>query len=236
MRILIVEDEAPAARRLQRLVAEESGIGPDAIRLADSLDAARAAMAAGGVDILLLDLDLSGRDGFDVLRGVRAERPAAIIVSANIDRALEAFDHDVVDFVAKPVSAKRLARALSRAREARSGEMRLLVRTQGGTDIVNARDILRISGADDYAEIAVADGRVVLHGENLEALEKRLPPTFVRTHRSHIVNMTHVTRLRALGAGKNVAVTRDGAETPVSRRRAHIVKEAIRTKISRADP
>jgi two-component system, LytTR family, response regulator len=227
MNILIVEDEAPAARRLRRLVAAELGLAIDDIAVADNLDDAQQIISETRIDLLLLDLDLSGLDGFDVLRATGADRPATVIVSANIDRALDAFDHDVVDFVAKPVSAERLSRALDRVREARSGEMRLIVRAQGRTDIVPVSMIVRFSGAGDYTEIATTGGLSFLHDDTLEVLEKRLPPSFLRVHRSYIVNMAHALQLRVMDRERRVLVMNNGEEIPVSRRRMRATKLAL---------
>jgi two-component system, LytTR family, response regulator len=229
MNILIVEDEAPAARRLRRLVTAELGLEIDDIAVADNLDVAQQIIRETRIDLLLLDLDLSGLDGFDVLRATGAKKPATVIVSANIDRALDAFDHDVVDFVAKPVSAERLSRALARVREAQSGEMRLIVRAQGRTDIIPASLIVRISGAGDYIEIATTGGHIYLHDDRLEVLEKRLPPSFLRVHRSYIVNMAYALQLRTMDRDRRVLVMRNGEEIPVSRRRMSATRAALET-------
>lgn len=227
MRVLIVEDEAPAARRLRRLVAADLAVDPDDIAIADTLEKARQFIAGGHTDLLLLDLDLSGRDGFDVLRGICSAAPPTIIVSANTDRAVAAFDHEVIDFVAKPVSAERLSRALARAKDARAGEARLVIRAQGRTDIVPIGVIVRLSGAGDYVEVTTAGGQTYLHDEKLNILEKRLPPSFMRVHRSHIVNMVHVAQLRHLERGRRIIITHDGGEIPISRRRVNAVSTAF---------
>ncbi len=227
MNVLIVEDEAPAARRLRRLVANELAMDIDDIVLADTLDKACRCLAETPIELLLLDLDLSGRDGFEALRSVGENQPATVIVSANVDRALEAFDHDVIDFVSKPVSAERLSRALNRVREARSEEMRLMIRSLGCTEIVQVSNIIRFAGADDYVEVVTTDGRSLLHYDRLDKLERQLPPSFVRTHRSHIINTHQVLQLRAIGRGQYVMETSDDQQIPISRRRLRAVKNRL---------
>ncbi len=227
MNVLIVEDEAPAARRLRRLVSAELGIESEDIWLADNLDSACRILAEKTVELLLLDLDLSGHDGFEALRGEETNPPATVIVSANIDRALEAFDHDVVDFVSKPVSEQRLARALTRAREARSSEMRLIIRSLSRTEIIPIVTIVRISGADDYVEVATTDGRCLLHYDRLDKLERQLPSMFIRTHRSHIINMTQALRFVTAGQGGPMMIMQNDDEIPISRRRIRTVKNAF---------
>lgn len=226
MNILIVEDETPAARRLERLVSEHLGARLGSIVCVETVAAARAAL--GGVDLVMLDLDLHGADGFDVIKG-RANGPRVIVVSARADRAIDAFDHAVIDFVTKPVAEERLARALDKAlAPARAhGGMSLAVRSAGRIDLAPVSEIVSLSGADDYVEVALADGRKLLHDASLDDLEMRLPPTFIRVHRSHIVNAGQVKSARTLGAGRRVLTMKDGEEIPVSRRRGEDVVKAL---------
>lgn len=227
MKILIVEDEAPAARRLRRLVAAELTLDPDSILLIDNIQEAKAYLEQTAVDLLLLDLDLSGRDGFELLQNSGVSQSATIIVSANVDRALEAFDQEVVDFVPKPVSTERLSRALIRAREADKGEQRLTIRSQGKTDIIEVRTISHVSGADDYVEVVTVTGDRLLHYDRLEAMEKSLPVDFLRVHRSHIVNMKHVVKMQNMGDRQRLLITIDGSEVPVSRSNVKRVLAAL---------
>src|SRR6202008_1304335 len=106
MNVRIVEDEAPAARRLERMVRDRIGARIGDLAIASTIEAARTALASSRVDLLLLDLNLNGGDGFPVRDA--AYGPPTIIVWANWSRAIDAFDHAVIDFVAKPVSAERL--------------------------------------------------------------------------------------------------------------------------------
>lgn len=226
MRILIVEDEAAAARRLKRLVAAE--LPKAKIVAVDDVDAAAAYLARERADLVLLDLDLGGRDGFEVVRRAGPDLKV-VVVSACADRAIDAFDHAVIDFVTKPVSAQRLVKALARAREplARAGETQLVARGAGRIDLIPTSSIVGLSGADDYVEVVLADGRTLLHDATLDDLEPRLPAHFIRTHRSHIINLRAIASLRSIGRGQRVAVMTTGREIPVSRRRAAEVTEAL---------
>ncbi|MEQ8935117.1 MAG: LytTR family DNA-binding domain-containing protein [Amphiplicatus sp.] len=231
MKALIVEDEAPAARRLERLAREIMGDALGDIVHAETVEEARAEL--DGIDLIMLDLDLDGADGFEVIRG-RA-RPLVVVVSARADRAIDAFEHAVVDFVTKPVSRERLETALNRARERFCGEkteeesVSLVVRSAGRIDLAPAASIVSLSGADDYVEVALIDGRKLLHDMRLDALEKKLPASFVRVHRSHIANMAHV---RAFRASERVLEMADGSEISVSRRRAGAAALALKKRES----
>ena len=228
MKALIVEDEALAARRLERLARDILGDALGDIIRVETVEEARAAL--DGVDLVLLDLDLDGADGFEVIKG-RA-RPLVVVVSARADRAIDAFEHAVVDFVTKPVSRERLETALDRVRERMSaedkpdeGSIGLVVRSAGRIDLAPSAAIVSLSGADDYVEVALLDGRKLLHDMRLDALEKKLPSSFLRVHRSHIANMTHV---RAFRASERILEMAGGSEIPVSRRRAGAVSLAVK--------
>lgn len=227
MRVLIVEDEDPAARRLQRLVTAELGAGTEVDRAAD-VETACQLLAQHAFAIILLDLDLAGRDGFEIVRGARGSGARIVVVSAHSERAIDAFDHAVVDFVTKPVSQARLVQALQRALEPpRASGLQLLVRTAGRIELVAASAIVRLSGADDYVEISLASGQQLLHDARLDELERLLPGNFLRVHRCHIVNTAHLVRVRALASGQRVVESSDGAHVPLSRRRARAVMAAL---------
>jgi DNA-binding LytR/AlgR family response regulator len=222
MNVLIAEDEGPAARRLERMVREQLGERVAEIAIAHTLETARATLAASQVDLLLLDLNLNGADGFSLLDTER--RPRTIVVSANSGRAIDAFDHAVIDFVAKPVSAERLGLALERAlahapTRAGSGKASIAVRSAGRIDLAAFADIVLLSGADDYVEVVLADGRRFLHDARLQDLERLLPPGFVRIHRSHIANTAHLRAVRVAPGRRRILDLAGGATAPVSRSR-----------------
>jgi two-component system response regulator LytT len=230
MRVLIVEDEAPAARRLQRLAATHLGARLGEALHVETVEQARTALAAARFDLVLLDLDLNGADGFAVLRGApNSEHMMVIVVSARTDRAIDAFDNAVIDFVSKPVSEERLARALDRALEAkpRARGTSLVVRSAGRIQLAPLALVASLSGADDYVEVALIDGRRLLHDVGLDDLEKRLPSSFLRVHRSHIVNLAHAQSIRKLPGGRQTIELAGALEIPVSRRRAPEVVSAL---------
>jgi two-component system response regulator LytT len=228
MNILIVEDEAPAARRLERMVRDRIGPRIDALAIAATVEAARNALATSRVDLLLLDLNLNGADGFSVL--ANAHRPPTIVVSANSSRAIDAFDHAVIDFVAKPVSAERFGLALERAldRTRPPAGASLAVRSAGRIDLAAFADVVALSGADDYVEVVLADGRRFLHDTRLQELDRRLPPGFVRVHRSHIINVAHVKALRMLPNRRRVLVLSGDTAIPVSRSRTKAATDLLK--------
>ncbi|HEX5006941.1 MAG TPA: LytTR family DNA-binding domain-containing protein [Hyphomonadaceae bacterium] len=230
MNVLIVEDEAPAARRLERMVRDRIGARLEALGVAATVEAARTMLASSRVDLLLLDLNLNGEDGFSLLGS--ASRPPTIVVSANSSRAIDAFDHAVIDFVAKPVSAERLGVALDRAldRSRQPSRASLAVRSAGRIDLAAFSDIVALCGADDYVEVILADGRRFLHDTRLAELERRLPAGFMRVHRSHIVNAAHVRAIRTLPGRRRALELTGGAKVPVSRSHAGALAKRLQAE------
>lgn len=224
MRLLLVEDEASAARRLIRLV----GVARPAATLIHALDAegAIAHLRGAKFDGILLDLNLAGSDGVAVMRET-GDTPV-IVVSAHAERSLEAFDHAVLDFVPKPVVAARLTKALDRLAAQATGlrHATVIVRSGGRVEIVDCQAVVRIQGADDYAELVMSDGRRLLHDAGLAALEQRLPPGFIRTHRSHIINAAMLVAVHTTDAGPVARLTHNET-APISRRRAAEVQRRI---------
>ena len=230
IRFLIVDDEPLAVERLQLLLARIDGVtlagtasdGEAALRLVDAV----------GPDAVLLDIAMPGMDGIDVARALArvAAPPVVIFVTAFDTFAVAAFDIEAVDYVMKPVSAERLARAVERARErlatrgaepARGGgslyveefwvsEARGLVR-------LAAADVDRVSAERDYMRLHVGK-RSWLINHTIARLEAELDPArFVRLHRSAIVRRDFVTGLRRDDGGRWWARLADGAEQKVGR-------------------
>lgn len=221
MNIAIVEDEAVVARRLERMVG---AIVHDAtISVATTLNAALELLRVRAIDLLFLDLNLQGKDGFRLLSEAAAAPCQTIVVSAHHEQALRAFEYGVTDFVAKPWSEERLRLAIDRAqaREPQQRARMLVVRKGRELRTIAVADVIFVRGADDYAEIHVGDD-VHLHEKSLSALEALLPSSFVRVHRSFIANTARVRGLRT--APRMVLVMDNGSLVPVGR----VYREVVR--------
>lgn len=227
--VLVVEDDLPAQRRLVRLVRTHPLYTDAEIHCADDLDAARQVLAAHRVQLVLLDLNLHGADGFRVLSTAIDARFRVIVVSAHTQRAIDAFETGVVDFVPKPVSEARLHVALGRVPIGSDGARpaELLVRTRAGLERVLVSDLVYIRADDDYVQLALHDGRRLLHDEPLARLVQRLPTEFVRVHRSYVVHRDAVRSAAEGEGGTRVLHLRDGTQVPVSRRRASAVLRLV---------
>lgn len=220
MRILIVEDEPLIRQRLLRLCTELTG-GRGRFEAVADLDAAGDRLERNAYDGLLLDLNLDGEDGFELLRTAVAGRYHCVVVSAHRDRAVQAFEYGVLDFVPKPFTRERLEQALDRLLDAprqRSGRARYLgVWRTHGTALIDLADVLWIRADGDYSELRLLDGSSELHDRSLAGLAGILPPDFVRCHRSYLVNLRHVRTLHAASGSRYWLALSGGAELPVGR-------------------
>ena len=242
--ILIVEDEPLVARRIARFCRAWIAPGEVAIEFEDTVEAAIARLDAAPVDLLLLDLNLHGEDGFSILEQVTSFSAQTIVISAYADQALRAFEHGVLDFVAKPFEAERLGKALARfaagrrarqdAPAAEAGDqppaaaMRFLsFRTGRRVSVVALDDVVFARGADRYSEILIETGDTKLHDKSLSQLEAVLPPAFVRVHKSYIVNMDKVAAYQTAPGNRFELVFTSGDRAPVSRSKIREIKALI---------
>lgn len=227
MRVVIVEDEPAIARRLERMTREILGSRLGELTVEHRFDDARRTLAARRPDLLILDLNLGGQDGFRLLEEGMARAEHTVVVSAHTDQALRAFDLGVTDFLGKPFGRERLARALERSLEARSEDepsRTLAIRRPGGIDLVAIADLVYAKGSGSYAQLVLRDGSTELFHDTLDGLTRRLPETFARTHRSYVVRLDAVKSLLALEGSRYELVLHDGTRLPVGRSRVAEVR------------
>lgn len=224
MKILIVEDEVMIARALRRMISDFLKEKPLELHLSQSLEDAQKFLSTNSIDILFLDLNLNGEDGMSLLAELVSSPFQTVIVSANTDQALRAFEYGVIDFVAKPFDEARLIKAINRlalpetANQTGQGSAEFLgVRRGGTTKLIEVSDIINIKAADNYSEIILTCGDSFLHEKNLKRLIEILPPIFQRIHRSAIVNMSYVASLEAYEGSRYEIKLRTGDIMPVGR-------------------
>lgn len=233
MRLLILEDEPMVSRRLERICTAFLGDGEGLVTVTDSIDQAAKVIAAGGVDVFILDLAVHGADGFAALERKPANPPAVVVVSAHPERAIEAFQYEVVDFVAKPFSQERLELALRRAQARRVTieAASILLSSARGLEPTAMDDIVAFFGADDYAEALLVDGRRLLQNKRLAGLCAVLPAEFTRVHRSAIVNLRHVRAMVRRPLGGYEVVLSSGDRAPIGRSRERELRARLGTAL-----
>ncbi|HMQ60999.1 MAG TPA: LytTR family DNA-binding domain-containing protein [Flavilitoribacter sp.] len=221
MKLLIVEDEPIIARRIRRLSGLILGDRLEQITVFNSLEGGLSYLEKHEIDLLLLDLNLNGASGFDLLETMVAKPFHTIIISAYTDKAIRAFEYGVLDFVPKPFNQERLAQAFGRLQPGGrpfKGQARYLaVQKRGRHVLFEILDLAFIKGAGVYAELHFQNGSIEIHNKSLDALSRLLPDHFDRIHKSYIVNSTLVRELMAASGGKYTAVLKNGTELPISR-------------------
>lgn len=231
MRLLIVEDEAVVARRIEQCCRRILGGQLENLRVEATIDAARERLAEAPIDALLLDLNLGGFDGMSLLDEQVAASFHTIIVSANTEHALVAFERGVIDFVAKPFTEERLAAALDRVANPEGRAPRaarfLGVRKLGRIELVPVDDIVYVQGADDCAELVLRDGSRRLHDKTLERLQSLLPADFERMHRSFLVRLSAVKAFHAHEGSRYEVELGNGTFLPVGRTRCKALRARL---------
>lgn len=241
LRVLVVDDEPIARRGLRKLLAAE----PDVDVVGEARDGREAVAAIRRLkpDLVLLDVQMPELDGIGVVRELASgELPEVIFVTAYDRYAIAAFDLHAVDYVLKPVQAKRFAVALSRARrrlasgrpaelaerierllgeygQAGSTPDRILVRSGSKAFFVKLDDIGWLEASGNYVRLhtPARDPRALVR-ETLAHLAEWLPPNFLRVHRSAIVNLDAVAEVQTLPSGDGEILLKTGVRVGLSRR------------------
>ncbi len=219
--VLLVDDEAPARRRLRRLlerypeleIAAEAGDVAGAVKTLDSAP----------IDLIFLDIQMPQGCGFELFQRTTVTADV-IFVTAYDQHAVRAFEVNALDYLLKPIEPARLAEALRRQRPPPARHLTLsdsiAVGGPRGIRFLSLRDVAVLRAAGDYSELVMRDGTSHLTSSSLTRWSQRLPEaTFVRVHRSTIVALDYLRELRLVGAGTYHAIVAGVAEPlPVSRR------------------
>ena len=232
----VVDDEPVARKRLLHLLRGD----PD-IRVVGSFDSAPAAATQAREltpQLMLLDIRMPELDGFQLVTALAGQgiNPYIIFVTAHSDRSMEAFGVGAVDYLLKPFDDERFARALERAKRLiaagrpahalpaappgslASRRTRLLLAERGKVVVLAMRDIEFVQAAAKHVKIYAA-GRCYSFRQTLGELESRLDPaSFVRVHRSTLVNVEHLAEMHPLFHGDYELILRRGTRLTLSRR------------------
>ncbi len=241
LRVLIVDDEPLARSGLRQLLAKDAEL--ECVGACADGQAAVEAIESLKPDLVLLDVQMPEIDGFGVIRAVGPDRmPAVIFVTAFEAFALDAFRVHALDYLVKPFTDDALAAALERAKRlVRNGQLhdlaerfadlvgsvpragsylsRLTVRVAQRVQVIRVADIDWIEAADYCARLHVGASLHVVR-VSLDALERLLDPTsFVRVHRSAIINIDRLREIVADSSGDGIVVLTDGTKVRMARSR-----------------
>ena len=228
MNILIVEDESRIAKRIERMTRAIFGDALQSLKHIDSLPEALGYIENSSLDLVLLDLNLNGDNGFDLLTTAVSESFHTIVISAYKDQAIAAFEYGVLDFVPKPFNRDRLEQALNRTitkEKTETNTIKLLaVKKRHRIQLIPIEDLLYIKGAGTYTELFLTDGKKELHDKSLEKLEQLLSPAFERIHKSYLVKMSEVKEIVVKSGSKYMAELKNGERIPIGRTKYKDIK------------
>ena len=234
LRILIIDDEAPARNRLRRMLAEvpavhvtgEAATGQEALRLIPLKEP----------DVLLLDISMPGLNGMQLAQMLqqKGSAPAIIFCTAWSDQAVEAFECDAVDYLVKPVRAERLVLALDKARrflassDSSAGDSFLRSTLGGKVRLLPMTDVIYLIAEDKYTSAVHQNGKWVINDSLLD-LENEHADILVRVHRGTLVIKKRIRGLEKTSDG-HYFLQLDGCEDrpQVSRRNLPTIRKLIR--------
>lgn len=228
MNILIVEDESRIAKRIERMTRDILGNAIQTLTHVNTLPEALKFIENSSLDIVLLDLNLNGEDGYHLLTAAVSESFHTIIISAYKEQAITAFEYGVLDFVPKPFNRDRLEQAFNRAimkEKTENEEIKVLaIKKRGRIQLIPIANLLFIKGAGAYSELFLRDGTKELHDKSLEKLEQLLSHSFERIHKSYVVRMSEVAKIIVKSGSKYVAELKNGNLIPIGRTKYKDIK------------
>lgn len=251
LRVLVVDDEAPARRKILRLLRQEADV--QVVGEADGAEAGVAAISKHKPDLIFLDVQMPGADGFDVVAAIPTENmPRVIFVTAHDKFAVKAFEVHAFDYLLKPFSEERLRAALERVRQElvkssdgfasqlqqlmeqlqreRSVPDRILVQENGRARFVATREILWVEADGNYVQLHCAGKTYTLRGTMDSIAGKFDPKLFARINRSSLVRLDAIREMQPWFHGEYNVILQDGTELRWSRRYVKERPELLRAR------
>lgn len=227
MRILILEDEPPIADYIASSIRSILNEQIKKLTVLHSIEEASDFLSRNQIDLLFLDLNLSGEDGFEILKESLSQSFQTIVISAYTERAIKAYEYGVIDFVPKTLKPDRLRTAIDRymGRSERPEQTKYLIsKMKNKNKLIPVNEIVYLQ-ADRYLVFAnLESSKNFIIEKPLNSLEIILPKNFTRIHRSYIVNLNFVESYESPSHGTFCVVLKDHNRLPVSRYRLKHIK------------
>lgn len=250
--VLVADDELPSRQYVCALLKQDSRF--ETVAVCDSGHDTVVKARACHPDIMFVDIQMPGMDGFDVIEAFQGTKPLIVFVTAHAEYAVRAFECEAFDYVKKPIDPARFARILDRLHQ-RLEEIKALTSplvqaasaqieeansddpNREGTKLLSAvrqdlvyrdSELRLIESAGNYVNVRIRDESYLVR-EPLESFCSNLDPaSFVRVHRSFVVNIQWVRKMRYGKSGTAELFLADGSVIPVSRGRRTEVADILR--------
>ncbi len=242
MKALLIDDERLARNELRRLLAAHANIA--IAGEASNADEARTRIAELGPDLLFLDIQMPGDDGFALLESLEPPLPQVIFTTAYDEFAVKAFEFNALDYLMKPVDPARLAAALDKLRSGQerpqgaaeeaaarpcrlAPEDKVFVRDGDRCWFVEVKAIRLMESEGNYTRVHFGDAQPQLF-RSLNAMEERLDPrVFFRANRRQIINLAWIERIEPWFSGSLLVNLKGGLKVELSRRQAQAFREQM---------
>jgi len=239
IKVAIIDDETPARKLIRRFLEKypnieiigEAADGLTGLKLINSLKP----------DLVFMDIKMPKISGLEMVE-VLSELPVIIFTTAYTEFAIEAFEKNAIDYLLKPFSAQRFEQALNKAIESMAkndlkktetknsnGKLqRIVIKNNNSLEIITLDELYMIEAQDDYVFVYTKKSRF-LKLERMKFLEENLDEqTFIRIHRSYIININHVTKIELLGKDSYIAILTNGLKAKISKERYKKLKQILR--------
>ena len=197
MKSIIVDDDETSRTVLSQLVKQVNYI--DLVSVCSNTEDAITALNSNGADLMFLDVEMPGMTGLELLKNMDV-KPMVILTTSHTKYALDAFEHNVIDYLVKPIEMPRFMKAVTKAMNHKNAAVLVdgnskdyfFIKKKSVLNKVYIKDIFWIEALGDYLTVHTWTEKYILH-ITLKAIESKLPSSkFVRVHRSHIVQVDNI--------------------------------------------
>lgn len=236
--ILIVDDEPPARKKIKSFLKQEKKVD-EIVEVSNGKEAVQC-IQEKDFDLIFLDIQMPGMNGFQVIETVGIEKmPQVIFVTAYDQYALDAFEVQAVDYLLKPYDEERFKKSFNRALQFMQNNVnnniilqgvlqeiqkdtkfvnRIMVKVEGKYFFIQTNDVYYLSAEGNYVQLHLREKNYLIH-RSLSDLENILDPKkFVRVHRSSIINIDYLKEIQPWSHGDAIVILKNGEKLTLSRR------------------
>ena len=228
IKVLIIEDEPVTARYIQTLLREFYKSRNVSIFMQKSLIGSQAFIEEQSIDLILLDLNINGEDGLEIMESPFIQSIQTIVISGNTERAIDVFRHLVLEFVPKPVLPKRLFEALEKYEAKESWKKKgkhLSIKKDDMIELVSYETICYLKGEGKTTKVFLKEGNPLTINKNINSVLMNLPDYFFRIHKSYVIPLNCINKIKLKPAF--TVILKNGTELPVAKRVIKKLQEEV---------